>query len=197
VVWLRHGRRDRTADTRTRRLLRSATGAVVGAVVDAARDGIKNVSQWFGTLAGAGIAYTANEVVERAGYHPHPMITVGAVYAGAKVGERAGKALNAGLDRIADGLETGPEGIVIAQLCAVLYTLEQVDRGMREVIDSINRAQAFFQKVSRGARNNLLTAATRRCHQAPNHILNGLSQVKQAQGLAGECLLVVAKTGRA
>jgi uncharacterized protein YwbE len=163
--------------------------------IDSARDGIKNVSEKVGKVAGAGMAVAATGVVEAAGYHSSPLVAVGAAFAGAKVGGLVGKAMTAGLDRITHGYGGGPIGTVLAELSNVLQILEQVDKGVHEVIDTVNKAQAYYQKVSRGASSNLLTSATSHCHRAPDQLRAGLRQVKQAGDLVTDHLVTVAKTG--
>nr|WP_240033223.1 hypothetical protein [Micromonospora globbae] len=163
--------------------------------VESARDGIKNVSEKVGKAAGAGMAVAATAAVDAAGYHPSPLIAVGAAYAGMKVGGLVGRAMNAGLDRIAAGRSGGPIGSVMAELSMVLQTLDQVGRGIAEVVDSVNKAQAHFQKVSRGGGNNLLNSAVRACRQAPVRLEEGVDEAKQAQDLVGRHLVAVATTG--
>lgn len=68
--------------------------------------------------------------------------------------------------------------------------------GIEHVTDSVNKAQAYFQKVSRGGSSNLLTSATRHCRRAPTLLADGLDETKQAQDLIGQHLVLVA-TGAA
>ncbi|AYF30478.1 MULTISPECIES: hypothetical protein [Micromonospora] len=141
------------------------------------------------------MAVAATAAADAAGYHPSPLIAVGAAYAGMKVGGLAGRAMNAGLDRITAGRGGGPIGSVMAELSMVLQTLDQVGRGIAEVVDSVNKAQAHFQKVSRGGGNNLLNSAVRACRQAPVRLEEGVDEVKQAQDLVGKHLVAVATAG--
>jgi hypothetical protein len=175
--------------------LTSAAGVLRETAIESAKDGIKNVSEKVGKVAGAGIAVAATGLVEATGHHSSPLVAVGAAFAGAKAGGLVGKAMTAGLDRITHGRGGGPIGIVLAELSAALQTLEQVDKGVREVIDTVNKAQAYYQKVSQGANSNLLSSATSHCHRAPDHLRAGLRQVKQAGDLVTEHLVTVAKTG--
>lgn len=116
-------------------------------------------------------------------------------HAGVKVGGLVGRAMNAGLDRITARRGGGPIVSVMAELSMVLQTLDQVGRGIAEVIDSVHQAQAHFQKVSRGGGNNLLNSAVRACRQAPVRLEEGVDEVKQAQELVGKHLVAVATAG--
>jgi hypothetical protein len=82
-------------------VLTAAAGALKDTTIESAKDGIKNVSEKIGKAAGAGMAVAATAAVNAAGHHPSPLITVGAAYAGVKVGGLVGKAMNAGLVRVA------------------------------------------------------------------------------------------------
>ncbi|MCI4066087.1 hypothetical protein MRQ36_27490 [Micromonospora sp. R77] len=175
--------------------LTAAAGAVRDTAVESAREGITKVSEKIGKAAGAGIAVAATAAADAAGYHPSPLIAVGAAYAGMKVGGLAGRAMNAGLDRINAGRGGGPIGSVMAELSMVLQTLDQVGRGIAEVVDSVNKAQAHFQKVSRGGGNNLLNSAVRACRQAPVRLEEGVDEVKHAQDLVGKHLVAMATAG--
>ncbi len=66
---------------------------------------------------------------------------------GATAVERSGLLLMSGflVKLLAAGGRRQPVGSPI-----VLQTLDQVGRGIAEVVDSVNKAQAHFQKVSRG-----------------------------------------------
>ncbi|MEQ4301360.1 hypothetical protein ABNF97_08210 [Plantactinospora sp. B6F1] len=124
--------------------------------LESARDGIKNLSERVGKLAGAGIAVAATAAADAVGHRPAPLIAVGAAYAGMKLGGLVGRAMNTGLDRFTAGHGTSPIGTALAELATALQTLEQVDRGIAAVIDFVNQAQTHVQKVSRGQGNNLL-----------------------------------------
>ncbi|WLS43277.1 hypothetical protein Q3V37_17825 [Micromonospora profundi] len=65
-------------------------------------------------------------------------------------------------------------------------------RGIAEVVDSVNKAQAHFQKVRRVGGNNLLNSAVRACRQAPVRLEEGVDEVNQAQDLVGKHLVAVA-----
>ncbi|NYT94096.1 hypothetical protein [Salinispora sp. H7-4] len=141
------------------------------------------------------MAIAATAAVDAAGYHPSPLIAVGAAYAGMKAGGLVGRAMNAGLDRITAGKESGPIGSVLADLIATLRTIEQVRSGVGEAIDAVNKAQAHFQKVSRGGENNLLNDAVRLCRRAPVPLEEGVDDLRQAEDFVGKHLVGVAKTG--
>ncbi|MFC7545890.1 hypothetical protein [Plantactinospora sp. GCM10030261] len=141
------------------------------------------------------MAVAATAAAEAVGYRASPLIAVGAAYAGMKMGGLVGRAMNAGLDRVTGGRGASPVGAVLANLSAVLQTLEQTRRGVAEVIDSVNKAQAHFQKASAGSGNNLLNSAVRSCRQAPVRLEDGVDEIKQAQDLVGQQLVTVAKAG--
>jgi hypothetical protein len=176
--------------------LTAATGALKDMAIESAKDGVKNVSEKVGKAAGAGMAVAATAVVDAAGYHPSPLIAVGAAYAGVKVGGLVGRAMNAGLDRVTKG-GGGPIATVMAELSAVLQLLEEVGKGIAQVIDSVNKAQAHYQQVSKGANNNLLESATKKCRRAPRHFTEGMDEIEDAKGIVGKHLVAVATAGKA
>jgi hypothetical protein len=179
--------------------LTAAAGAVRDTAIESAREGITKVGEKVGQVAGAGMAVAATAAVGATGYHASPWVAAGvatgAAYAGAKVGGLVSRAMNAGMDRIAAGRSGSPIGSVMAELSGVLQTLDQLGRGVAEVIDSVNHAQAHFQKVSKGAGSNLLNGAVRSCRQAPVRLEEGVDEIKQAQDLVGMHLVTVATTG--
>lgn len=175
--------------------LTAVAGAIRDTAIESARDGISKASEKIGKATGGGMAIAATAAVDAAGYHPSPVIAVGAAYAGMKAGGLVGRAMNAGLDRITAGKGSGPIGSVLADLIATLRTIEQVRRGVGEAIDAVNKAQAHFQKVSRGGENNLLNSAVRACRQAPVQLEEGVDDLRQAEDFVGRHLVGVAKTG--
>nr|MDT0658906.1 hypothetical protein [Micromonospora sp. DSM 115978] len=170
-------------------------GALRDTAVESARDGIKNLSETVGKVAGAGIAVAGAAAAEAVGHRPSPMIAVGAAYAGMKVGGLVGRVLNTGLDRITAGGGAGPISQTMADLATVLQALEQVNRGVGAVVDSVNKAQAHVQRVGRGHGSNLLNGAVRAYRQAPARFSEGMDEVKQAQDLTGNHLVKVATNG--
>lgn len=175
--------------------LTATAGALRDTAIESAREGIKNVSEKIGKATGGGMAIAATAAVDAAGYHPSPLIAVGAAYAGMKAGGLVGRAMTAGLDRITAGRGGGgPIDSVIADLITTLRVLEQVGRSVGDAIDAVNKAQAHFQKVSRGGENNLLNSAVRACRQAPVQLEEGVDDLKQAGDLVGKHLVGVAKT---
>lgn len=170
-------------------------GALRNEVIESARDGIKNVSEKAGKLAGAGIAVTATAAANAVGYRPSPLIVAGAAYTGMKIGGLVSRALNTGLDRITAGRGASPISTVMAELALVLQTLDQVGKGIAQVVDSVNKAQAHVQKISRGQGNNLLNGAIRAYRQAPTRLEEGVAEANQAQELAGNHLVAVATNG--
>lgn len=175
--------------------LTAVAGALRDTAIESARDGISKASEKIGKATGGGMAIAATAAVDAAGYHPSPLIAVGAAYAGMKAGGLVGRAMNAGLDRITAGKESGPIGSVLADLIATLRTIEQVRSGVGEAIDAVNKAQAHFQKVSRGGENNLLNDAVRLCRRAPVPLEEGVDDLRQAEDFVGKHLVGVAKTG--
>lgn len=175
--------------------LTAVAGAIRDTAIESARDGISKASEKIGKATGGGMAIAATAAVDAAGYHPSPVIAVGAAYAGMKAGGLVGRAMNAGLDRFTAGKGSGPIGSVLADLITTLRTIEQVRRGIGEAIDAVNKAQAHFQKVSRGGENNLLNNAVRACRQAPVQLEEGVDDLRQAEDFVGKHLVGVAKTG--
>jgi hypothetical protein len=83
----------------------------------------------------------------------------------------------------------------MADLSRVLQLLDEVANGITGVIDSVNNAQAHFQRISKGAGSNLLTSATQRCQRAPHRFKEGMDEVRRAQDLVGRHLVAVATAG--
>lgn len=169
---------------------------MVDTAIESAKDGVKNVGEKAGKLAGAGMAVAASGAVEAAGYHPSPLVTAGAMFAGAKLGGLMAKGLSAGVDRVARG-GGGPIGAVMAELSQVLQLLDEIGEGVAAAVDSVNKAQAYYQRVSSGASNNLLKSATRRCQAAPSRFKDGMKDIKAAKDSVGEHLVKVATAGKA
>jgi hypothetical protein len=176
--------------------LTATAGALKDTAIESAKDGVKNASEKVGKLAGAGMAVAASWAIEAAGYHPSPLVTAGVMFAGAKLGGLVAKGLNAGVDRMTKG-GGGPIGTVMAELSRVLQLLDEVGKGMTEVVDSVNKTQAYYQRVSKGANNNLLKSATQRCQDAPGRFKDGMKDVKSAKESIGEHLVKVATAGKA
>lgn len=170
-------------------------GAAREQAVESAREGIKSLSEKIGTWAGAGVAAGGAAVAEAIGHRPTPMIAVGAAGIGMWLGGLAGRAMNAGLNRITTANSTSPISTVMTELATVLQTLEQVNRHIGNIIDSINKAQTRIQKISRGQGNNLLNNAARAYRKAPTHFEEGITEIKEAQKLTGTHLVTIATAG--
>ena len=195
--------RGRTRDNRAPRArgktagaLTAAAGAVKDAAIESAKDGVKNASEKVGRLAGAGMAIAASGAIEAAGYHPSPLVTAGAMFAGAKLGGLVAKGLNAGVDRVAKG-GGGPIGTVMAELSEVLQLLEEVGKGIAAVVNSVNKAQAHYQRMSKGSGSNLLESASDKCRRAPRQFQAGAENIKAATESVGQHLVKVATAGKA
>lgn len=193
MSWRRSGYKARTRDSRVAGAARRTAGALRETAIESAKDGIRNASEKVGKAAGAGMAVAATGAVDAAGHHPSPLIAVGAAYAGAKVGGLVGKAMTVGLGWAVHG--RSPVGRLLAELGIALRALEKAKKSIDPVIDSVNKAQAHFQRVSEGTSNNLLTSANNHCRGAPDRLRDGLTQVLQAQDLVAEYMVTVAKTG--
>jgi hypothetical protein len=204
MAWAKgNGQRGRTnhgkvPGTRNKGLgaLTAVAGALRETAVESAKDGINAASEKIGKVAGGGLAVAATGVVDAMGYHPSPLIAVGAAFAGMKMGGLVGKGLTAGLDKISGGHGGGPIGTVMVQLSAVLQTLDQLGRSVSEVVDSVNKAQTHYQRVGKGAGNNFLLSAVRHCRRAPEHFEDAMAEVRQAQESIGAQLVKVATAGK-
>lgn len=167
--------------------------------VESAREGIKNVSEKIGKAAGAGMAVGATAIVDLAGYHPSPLIAVGAAYTGMKVGGLAGRALNAGLDRVAGGADptgtnaSGPTSNVLAQLHTVLRTLKLADDELTQAINSINQAQTRFQHTAIDTENRVLMMLPIRCGLISDLLTTGADQMRQAREIVRHYVIEVAE----
>jgi hypothetical protein len=175
--------------------LTATIGALRDTAVESAQDGIKNLSEKVGKLAGAGIAVAATAAADAVGHRATPLIAVGAAYTGMKVGGLVGRAMNTGLDRLTAARGASAIGTAMADLATALQTLDQVGRGIAAVIDSVNQAQAHVQKANRGQGSNLLNSAIKAYRQAPVRFEEGVGEIKQAQDLVGKHLVAVATAG--
>jgi hypothetical protein len=84
----------------------------------------------------------------------------------------------------------------MAELSTVLQLLEEIGKGIAEVVDSVNKAQAYYQRVSKGTGNNLLASASRHCQHAPGRFKDGMKEIRAAQVMVGKHLVTVATKGR-